>query len=155
MLLLVEKRLWTALVTLSEGSSKHWARQERAWPWTVGESSILRANSRSWIKNFCGRKVASSGSRHSSSLLSGCSSKAMTTSTENSRWTIYRQQKEKWALTAAGNEARLMWKAPLQQSFWPVVRPFPVVFSLWLCHFSGKKKVILEDIVSAGVAVVH
>ncbi|TNN48772.1 hypothetical protein EYF80_041011 [Liparis tanakae] len=57
-----EKRLWTARVALSEGSSRHWARQARAWPWTVGESSIRRSNSRFWIRNLCGRKEENSGS---------------------------------------------------------------------------------------------
>lgn len=89
---LAEKRLWTARVALSEGSSRHWARQVRAWPWTVGELSIRRSNSRFWIRNLCGRKRVSSRSWHSSGRLSGCSSKTITTSTENSRCTIYKRQ---------------------------------------------------------------
>lgn len=88
---LAEKRLWTARVALNDGSSRHWARQARACPWTVGELSIRRANSRFWIRNLCGRKQANSGSSHSSGCLSGCSSRTITTSTENNRWTIYRE----------------------------------------------------------------
>lgn len=88
---LAEKRLWTARVALNDGSSRHWARQERVWPWTVGELSIRRANSRFWIKNLCCRKRASSASSHSSSCRSGCSNKTITTSTEKSRWTICRR----------------------------------------------------------------
>lgn len=89
---LAAKRLWMARVTLKEGSSRHCARQLRAWPWTVEELSIRRANSRLWIRNLCGRKQASSGSGHSSGCLSGCSSRTITTSMENSRCTIYRSQ---------------------------------------------------------------
>lgn len=93
---LAEKRLWMALVALREGSSRHWARQFRAWPWTVGDSSIRRAKSRFWIRELCIRKQTRSGSRHSSGLLSGCSSKTITTSTENSRCTICRGHRSQY-----------------------------------------------------------
>lgn len=99
---LVEKRLWTARVTLSEGSSRHSARQDRAWPWTVGDSSIRRAKSTFWMRNSWGRKHVSSGSWQSSDLLSGCSSKTITTSTEKRRCTIYSSQR---------SQVREMWRS--------------------------------------------
>lgn len=83
-----EKRQWTARVALRDSSSRHWARQAKAWPWTVGDSSVRRANTTFWMRNLCGRKQESSGSWHSCGILSGCSSKTITTSTANSRATI-------------------------------------------------------------------
>lgn len=101
------KSSWNAPTAVAVFSSRHWAREDRALLRTVGALSEQRPNTMTWIRNLCCRNCTCSGGTASSAWRSGCSSRAIATSSANTRYGICaRQHRQKGRV-----------KTPLKQHF--------------------------------------